>query len=77
MLTEILNRLNEGRAYSTAELAMMIDISPDVLAAELDYLRQIGAIRTIGENIHCHGCTSCGGSCGCQETTGITMWEKR
>lgn len=74
MLTEILNRLAEGRAYSTPELALLLGVSSEVVAAELDYLKRIGAIHTVGGHTGCGSCSSCGG--GCHEVSGPTMWEK-
>ena len=73
----LLSLLDEGRALSQREMAEELNISVETMAAQIEYLEQIGMLRRIGNDCGCSGaCKGCASKC---QDSGISpplMWEK-
>lgn len=76
MLNQLLALLDDGHTYTQQELAVRLDVTPDSVAASMDYLARLGLLRRVScASGGCGGsCKSCGG--GCATGNAPAMWEK-
>ena len=76
-MEKLLSLLDEGRALSQRELAEKLNISVDMLGAQIEYLERLGILRRIGHNCECgNGCKGCASKCHDSGISPLVMWEK-
>lgn len=77
MLTELLELLDEGRAYSQREMAEKLGIGAAMIIAEIEYLELLGLLRRVDDSCGCSGgCKGCSSACNNEGITPPAMWEK-
>lgn len=77
-MTQLLDLLDEGHAFSLTELAQRLQTNEDTVKAQMEYLERLGLLRKVNAEFGCKDCSGgCGcGSCGEKAPRGPAMWEK-
>lgn len=74
-MTELLNLLRDGRAWSVEDLAQRLNQTPEQIVRQMEFLERTGYLRRVGG---CgHDCKGCSAHCG--EGAGLAgmpvFWE--
>lgn len=57
-MTELLELMKEGRAWSVEELAVRLHTTPEEIKREMEFLEHAGYLKRVKENPGCGGCSS-------------------
>nr|WP_326185583.1 FeoC-like transcriptional regulator [uncultured Oscillibacter sp.] len=74
-MTELLELMRDGRAWSLEDLAQRLNTTPDQVKRQMEFLEQMGYLRRVGG---CgHDCKGCSAHCGAgAELAGMPVfWE--
>ena len=79
MMTALLARMADGRAYSVEELAVLLNTTPDDVKRQMEFLERTGYLRRTTACGHdCSGCSAhCQGGAEAGFSGAPVFWEVR